>query len=143
MTTAWHDLSRQQQCVLAAASSGDGSGLPSILCSWDPWWQPDDVARYGAKLAAAIITLVSDGLVVVHDGMLIGDPVMSVEAIGRATANPCNWFYGDEGLEQVLWVTTTDAGDRVGAEAPAADVLQYFDRRHSLRKRRNTPLDHG
>lgn len=143
MTTAWRDLSQHQRCALAAASSGDGSGLPWILDSWDPWWQPDDLASYTEKLAAAVSALVACGLVVVHDGMLAGDPVMPIEAVGRATANPRNWFYDDEGLEQVLWVTTTDAGDRVMAEAPSAEAMRYYDPRSYLSERRNTPLDHG
>jgi hypothetical protein len=143
VTTAWRDLSRYEQCVLVAASSGDGSGLPWILSSWDPWWQPDDLASYSEELTAAISTLMAGGLVVVTDGMLAGDPAMSIEAVGRAATHPRNWFYGDEGLEQVLWVTTTDAGDRVGAAAPSADVLRYVDPRRNPSERCDTPLDHG
>lgn len=143
MTPAWHDLGQYQQCVLAAANSGDGSGLPWILSSWDPWWQPDDLAGYSEKLAAAIGPLVACGLVYVTDGMLADDPVMSIEAIGRATANPRNWFYDDDGLDQVLWITTTDAGDRVMAEAPSAEAMRYYDPRRYLSGRRDTPLDQG
>lgn len=143
MTTAWRDLSRHEQCVLVAASSGDGSGLPWILGSWDPWWQPDDLANYSEELTAAIGTLLAGDLVVVTDGMLAGDLAMSAEAVGRAAANPRNWFYGDEGLEQVLWVTTTDAGDRLVAAAPSTDVLRYADPRRASSERRDTALDHG
>lgn len=132
MTATWRDLSKHQQCVLAAANSSDGSGLPWILDSWDPWWQPADLASYSARIAAAIGELVASGLVYVTDGMVAGDPVMSIEAIARATANPHNWFYGDDGLDQVLWITTTDAGDRVMAEAPVAEAMRYYDPRRHL-----------
>ena len=56
---AWRELSGHQQCVLAAASSGDGSGLPWILSSWDPLSQPDDLASSSEELAAAISALVA------------------------------------------------------------------------------------
>jgi len=75
--------------------------------------------------------------------MFAGGPVMSLEEIGRATASPRNWFHDDEGLEQVPWVTTTNAGDRIMAEAPPAEAMRYYDPRRYLSGRRDMPLDHS
>jgi hypothetical protein len=134
--TAWTDLDPEEQCVLALADSADGSGLPEIVSGWDHWWQPDDLPEYLRTLGEAIVSLVSTGLVIVYAGMSPGDPELTIEAIRPALSNPQNWFYGDDGLEQVLWVSTTESGTRVLADAQPDDVLKYFDMRHAERRKK-------
>jgi hypothetical protein len=134
--TVWSDLCPGEQCVLALADSADGSGLPDIVNGWDHWWQLDDLPEYMRTLSEAIVSLVSTGMVIVYAGMSLGDPEMTIEEIRPAVSNPRNWFYGDDGLEQVLWVSTTESGARVLADAQPGDVLKYFDMRHAERRKK-------
>lgn len=132
-TKTWYDLSPYEQCVLCNANSGDGSGPPSFMSSWNPWYEPEDLPKYSERLTAAMIALMADGLVTVKDGMTLDAPLMTIEEVRLAAANLQNWFYGDEGLDQVLWVTTTDAGDRLLlATAPGDEAMRYYDPRRHL-----------
>jgi hypothetical protein len=134
--TLWSELSEYELCALVLSNSGDGSGLPSIAAGWDHWYEPEDLPEYSRDLGAAILALVSWGLVVVYNGMSPGDPLMSSEEIELAMANLQNWDYGDEGLDQVLWVSSTESGDRLLAPLRgSADVLKYFDMRHAEKRR--------
>lgn len=127
--------------MLALADSGDGSGLPQILAAWDPSWNTDEPPMHVRSMGAAIKALVSMGLVVVYSGMLPEDPVMSVVEIEAAVVNPENWYYGEEGLVQVLWVSTTKLGTSVLSEARPDDVMQYFGGRRAGSRDDGDPLD--
>jgi hypothetical protein len=74
--------------VLVHVNSGDGSGLTALLSGWDPWWHPDDVSAHSRDLGAAILSLVSTGLVVVYSGMMLEDPESADSVLVDAHAGP-------------------------------------------------------
>jgi hypothetical protein len=121
---SFDDLSSEERCVIANAI--DEGDLRSLLNSWDPTWTEEVLDRHRSRLGQAVLRLASLGII---EAYLSGSPpdalpldLRNLEVVVR---NPKAWWNEDEGLEVVVWLALTEAGQSLLAKASVDQLYQY------------------
>lgn len=123
LTSSWRELTPEQQCVLSSAI-GD-CDLSALLYEWDPTWAESDELPM-RRLGEAVLHCLDRGLIIVLPSTTDAEPVpLPRPDVEAALVNPRAWWNGEDGLEMVVWLVLTDAGEAVVAPLSANELYRY------------------
>jgi hypothetical protein len=108
VVTRWDSLTSEQQCVIASAIGG--GDLSSVLLEWNPDVN-SSLADSVDRLGRAVTSLIDTGLITAHTNYSGKEAGLTAAEVAPILANQKAWWNGDDGLEEVLWLELTNAGE--------------------------------
>jgi hypothetical protein len=122
-------MTPEEFCVLMNAS--ENSDLSGVLGDWDSSLEGDARTSAVTALGSAVVRLAKEGLIEAHLSETLPDETLTMHEVAVVVANQQAWWPVDvdEGLEQVCWLSLTDAGWSALAEYSPKDLYSYQDRR--------------
>jgi uncharacterized membrane protein len=107
-----------------------GRGLRSISTAyeWDPnWAESGDLPL--RRLGEAVLQSLDRGLIFLLPSNTDAAPVtLPRSEVEAALANPRAWWNGEDGLDVVVWLVLTDAGEAIVAPLSANGLYSYRSR---------------